>query len=92
MAFKTLTAKFPGTCRRCGEAFPKGATIRWSKGAGSYHLAAECGATSGATVTPERSTADDSTVSDHFETGGRSYYRNKRGRCEDAPCCGCCTI
>ena len=23
---------------------------------------------------------------------GREYYRNKQGRCEDAPCCGCCTI
>ena len=23
---------------------------------------------------------------------GRQYYRNKNGRCEDAPCCGCCTI
>ena len=23
---------------------------------------------------------------------GRQYYRNKQGRCEDAPCCGCCTI
>jgi len=22
---------------------------------------------------------------------GREYYRNKAGRCEDAPCCGCCT-
>ena len=21
---------------------------------------------------------------------GREYYRNRRGRCEDAPCCGCC--
>lgn len=24
--------------------------------------------------------------------GGREYTRNARGRCEDAPCCGCCTI
>lgn len=24
--------------------------------------------------------------------GGRHYTRNARGRCEDAPCCGCCTI
>jgi hypothetical protein len=32
------------------------------------------------------------TVSDHFRIGGRDYFRNKRGRCEDAPCCGCCTI
>jgi hypothetical protein len=21
---------------------------------------------------------------------GREFYRNRRGRCEDAPCCGCC--
>ena len=31
-------------------------------------------------------------VSDHIVIGGQSYYRNRRGRCEDAPCCGCCTI
>lgn len=24
------------------------------------------------------------------ESGGREYYQNTRGRCEDAPCCGCC--
>lgn len=23
---------------------------------------------------------------------GREYYQNRRGRCEDAPCCGCCNI
>jgi len=27
-----------------------------------------------------------------FNIGAREYYRNKNGRCEDAPCCGCCTI
>lgn len=32
------------------------------------------------------------TVSTHIRIGGRDYYRNRRGRCEDAPCCGCCTI
>jgi hypothetical protein len=35
-------------------------------------------------------------VSDVFvfsgEDGSRAFYRNKNGRCEDAPCCGCCTI
>ena len=30
--------------------------------------------------------------SDIFQINGREYYRNKRGKCEDAPCCGCCTI
>ena len=31
-------------------------------------------------------------VSHVWNSGGREYYQNKRGRCEDAPCCGCCTI
>ena len=22
---------------------------------------------------------------------GAEYYQNSRGRCEDAPCCGCCS-
>lgn len=26
-----------------------------------------------------------------WRAGGREYYRNKRGICEDAPCCGCCS-
>lgn len=30
-------------------------------------------------------------VSDVWRSaGGREYYRNRRGLCEDAPCCGCC--
>ena len=24
--------------------------------------------------------------------GTQTFYRNSRGKCEDAPCCGCCTI
>jgi hypothetical protein len=24
-------------------------------------------------------------------SGGAEHYTNKRGRCEDAPCCGCCS-
>ena len=34
-------------------------------------------------------------VADHSQLiviGGRDYIRNARGRCIDAPCCGCCTI
>jgi hypothetical protein len=31
-------------------------------------------------------------VSDVVTTSGGTFYRNKRGLCEDAPCCGCCTI
>jgi hypothetical protein len=28
--------------------------------------------------------------SNYWRAGGREYYRNKSGTCEDAPCCGCC--
>ena len=29
---------------------------------------------------------------DTIRIGGNTYYRNRAGLCEDAPCCGCCTI
>jgi len=31
-------------------------------------------------------------VSDIWASGGREFYRNRKGLCEDAPCCGCCTF
>ena len=32
------------------------------------------------------------TVSYEVTTSGGTFYRNRAGRCEDAPCCGCCTF
>ena len=32
------------------------------------------------------------TVSYEVRTSGGTFYRNRNGRCEDAPCCGCCTF
>jgi hypothetical protein len=43
MAFRTIEARFAGTCRRCGGPIEPGERIRWAKGAGSYHLVADCG-------------------------------------------------
>jgi hypothetical protein len=31
-------------------------------------------------------------VSYEVRTSGGTFYRNHNGRCEDAPCCGCCTF
>lgn len=39
--FRTIRARYPGTCARCGNRFPKGTSIRYGKGR-SYHLAKEC--------------------------------------------------
>lgn len=101
--FKTLTAKFAGTCKRCGLAFEAGTKIRYGGRGRTYHLAADCPS---ATATAADSDSDDPqdeteararyvnprAVSNHIQIGGQDFYRNKRGRCEDAPCCGCCTI
>jgi hypothetical protein len=33
---------------------------------------------------------EDRYISNIFQVGDVELYRNKKGRCEDAPCCGCC--
>lgn len=33
-----MFSKFPGTCRRCGQRFPQGEHILWSKSGGSVHF------------------------------------------------------
>lgn len=76
MAFKTLTAKYAGKCKRCTKAglagdFAAGTSIRWAKGAGSYHLSRSCPASQGQLATAN-------------EVGPAPRV----GRCEDAPCCG----
>lgn len=102
--FTTITAKRAGTCKRCGRNFNAGTRIRFGGRNLTYHLSAECptgkrattttaGDDDGRTETEQRAShVTPNAVSDHYQIGGRDFYRNKRGRCEDAPCCGCCTI
>ena len=76
---KTITAKFNGRCARTGEAIQRGQTIIYNTATRSASLPADY-------IRPDY-------VSHGIDVGsGRQYYRNKNGRCEDAPCCGCCTI
>jgi len=35
---------------------------------------------------------DSDTITFIGEHGPSTFYRNRSGRCIDAPCCGCCTI
>ena len=80
---KTMTAKFPGYCAKTGARILPGDTIDYH-GRGRSILRARASAQSDAGAARP--------VSDHIQIGGQSFYRNARGRCEDAPCCGCCTI
>lgn len=82
---KTITAKYPGRCIRTGASIQPGDAIIWH-GRGRAELAASDPEAAGRYLA--RSLAR--SVSDVWYIGGREYYRNKRGLCEDAPCCGCC--
>lgn len=78
---RTMLAKFTGKCVETGERINPGDTIKYVRGYGSTLI-------SRGTTPP----ADGRYISDVFRTSGGEFYRNKNGRCEDAPCCGCCTI
>ena len=101
---KTMTARYPGRCARTGAPINPGDLIRWSKGRTEL-LEPEIVADIVAELDPELAATDPEGaagrylarsmrrgVSDIYQTGGREYYRNRRGRCEDAPCCGCCNF
>lgn len=91
---KAMTAKFPGKCVISGARINKGDHIvfdtvtrkTWFSEPGDCQIAS-----------PEsdylalRTRTKPNYVSDVYSIGGREYYRNKRGLCIDAPCCGCCT-
>lgn len=74
-----MTNKFPAPCATCGNLVAVNAgTVQKENGRWVVtHLAcAEAGQPAVMKI----------------RTSGGSFTRNRRGRCEDAPCCGCCTI
>lgn len=77
-----MIAKYPGKCARSGQAIRPGDVISFTAARRPVLVSTRTHAHGG--------------VSDVFvfsgEDGSRAFYRNKAGRCEDAPCCGCCTI
>jgi hypothetical protein len=76
---KEMTARFPGVCYRTGREIRPGDRIMFHGRGRSVLLS-------------RSSTHNPAPVSDTYTFGDRTFYRNVNGRCEDAPCCGCCTI
>jgi hypothetical protein len=73
---KTMQARYPGRDAITGHRINPGDEIKYD------------------TVTRKAWIAEpgDFAVTFYGENGASTFYRNPRGRCEDAPCCGCCTI
>jgi hypothetical protein len=98
---KTMTAKYPGTCKRTGQPIRVGDTINYY-GRGHVELANDSHdpdvdeyreggfPPSQATLANDRRLARRGLSVTRFSSGA-VVTQNSRGRCEDAPCCGCCT-
>lgn len=82
-----MTAKYPGQCAKTGSRIKPGDRIQWDKRTRKAVLV-----TDDDTLTYAERAYLTSEVSHVFQfASGAVGYRNKRGLCEDAPCCGCCT-
>jgi len=84
---KTMPAKFASTCSRTGQRIQRGQMIVYDTATKTASLLSFEGRhnETGDYIRPDY-------VSHVIDFGSGQYYRNKNGRCEDAPCCGCCTI
>lgn len=90
---KTMQAKYPGRCSRTGQLIQRGQTIIYNTVTRSAILPSPAAESLDFDGFTGRINGSADYVSHVFQFGdGREYYRNKQGRCEDAPCCGCCTI
>jgi hypothetical protein len=80
----SFPARFPGTCARTGTRINPGDPIV-SVGRNRYAHASDTRSTP--------ATREDRYVSHIWRlSSGKELYQNKAGRCEDAPCCGCCNV
>ena len=81
---KTMRAKYPGKCSLSGARINPGDFIIYNTETKTAELEPDADTIQFTSTSPR--------VSDVFRFGKTEVYRNKAGRCEDAPCCGCCTI
>ena len=83
---KTMTARYPGRDAITGARINPGDEIQFDTVTRRAWIAEP-----GDMVDPDDKRPHNPTWISHvWNSGGREYYRNKAGRCEDAPCCGCC--
>ena len=77
MSARTLTARFAGECRGCDTMIEPGDLIVNLGRGRNYHVNCR--------------TRGNPSYEVRLSSGFVGYV-NRNGRCEDAPCCGCCTM
>jgi len=79
-----MTNRYPTKCGKCGKSVPAGKGIVARVG---RRWVGRCNGCAGSGRGVERARG---VVVTRFSSGDE-VYRNYHGRCEDAPCCGCCS-
>jgi hypothetical protein len=96
-----MFSRFSGRCAGCSTRFPAGAPIEYNRSAprGKKAWCQTCADLDPAEIAaiPERDPIEVRTRprrnrSIEIRTSTGTYYQNANGKCEDAPCCGCCTF
>lgn len=88
----TITAKFSSVCPSCGQTISAGDQVEWMRGTQATH--AGCKRVIRAVERFKRQSTGRSHRYGSSYTrfaSGAEVFTNRRGRCEDAPCCGCCS-
>jgi hypothetical protein len=106
IVMKTMIAKYPGTCTDCGEPIKRGEPICFFGRGHAEHQSCtqarqgdtekygdgedERAGLEPGTLASDRRAARSGLSVVRFSSG-HVMTQNSRGRCEDAPCCGCCS-
>ena len=96
-----MIAKYNGSCRACGGTIRKGDWITYTRATGAVHATCpdsgdnyrdedEAAGLEPGTLANDRRAARNGLTVVRFSSG-ETMTQNSRGRCEDAPCCGCCS-
>ena len=91
---KRMKARYPGKCADCGRRFAAGTPIDFDSKAprGRKAAHADCDEGSASDYGDYGSAAWNNRPIIEVRTGSGTFYQRAGGRCEDAPCCGCCTF
>ena len=89
---KTMIAKYPGRCALTGIPINPGDEIIYDTVAKRAYFTEPGDCAVDTDYLAARTRTPKEYRSHVFNFSGKEYYQNKQGRCEDAPCCGCCTI
>lgn len=87
-----MANKYPGTCPVCVRTVAAGAGTLKRVGRKFAAVHFECTERTSGRTDYQVDRSRDRSGAYEVRTSGGTFYQNRRGRCEDAPCCGCCTF